>query len=131
MAVIVNPRAGRGAVARGWPAARAVLEETGESYDVTVTERPGHATEAARAAIDSGGRYVVAVGGDGTVHEVVQGMMTAEGPRGEDLVLGVVAAGSGSDFVKTFGLPADPAGAARHLLGDTLWGRLDLVHLSY
>jgi diacylglycerol kinase (ATP) len=124
--VVVNPRAGRGAVGRAWPAVRRVLEEGGLDHDVVVTERPGHATEATRAALDAGCTFVVAVGGDGTVHEVVNGMMGEEGPRNPAAVLGVVAAGSGCDFVKTFGLPQDPADAARHLLGDALWGKLDV-----
>jgi YegS/Rv2252/BmrU family lipid kinase len=122
----VNPRAGRGAVERGWPAVRRVLDDGGVAYDVTVTDRPGHGTEAARAAVEDGCTFVVAVGGDGTVNEVVNGLMAEEGPRNPATVLGVVAAGSGCDFVKTFGLPQDPADAATHLLGDTLWGKIDV-----
>lgn len=111
---------------RGWPAVQRVLDDGGVDYDVTITERPGHGTEAARRAVDDGCAFVVAVGGDGTVHEVVNGLMDDEGPRNPATVLGVVAAGSGCDFVKTFGLPQDPADAARHLLGDTLWGKIDV-----
>ena len=122
----MNPRAGRGAVERGWPAVRTTLDDGGVDYDVTVTERPGHGTEAARKAVEDGCTFVVAVGGDGTVHEVVNGLMGEEGPQNPATVLGVVAAGSGCDFVKTFGLPQDPADAAQHLLGDTLWGKIDV-----
>lgn len=122
----MNPRAGRGAVERGWPAVRTVLDDGGVAYDVTVTDRPGHGTEAARTAVEGGCTFVVAVGGDGTVHEVVNGLMAEEGPRNPATVLGVVAAGSGCDFVKTFGLPQDPADAAQHLLGDSLWGKIDV-----
>lgn len=124
--VIINPRAGRGAVERGWPEVRRVLDEGGVDHDVTITEQPGHAIEATRRAIDAGCTFVVAVGGDGTVHEVVNGLMDSEGPRNPATVLGVVAAGSGCDFVKTFGLPQDPAEAAGHLLGDNLWGKIDV-----
>ena len=102
------------------------MDEGGVDHDVTITEQPGHATDAARRAIDAGCTFVVAVGGDGTVHEVVNGLMDEEGPRNPATVLGVVAAGSGCDFVKTFGLPQDPAEAARHLLGDNLWGKIDV-----
>ena len=124
--IIINPRAGRGAVERGWPEVKRVLDEGGVDHDVTITEQPWHATEAARRAIDGGCTFVVAVGGDGTVHEVVNGLMDEEGPRNPATVLGVVAAGSGCDFVKTFGLPQDPAEAAGHLLGDNLWGKIDV-----
>jgi diacylglycerol kinase (ATP) len=129
--IIVNPRAGRGAVERGWPAARAVLEEGGLTYDMIVTERAGHAGEIARAAALEGAEMVVAVGGDGTVHEVVNGLMGADGAINPACRLGVVAAGSGCDFVKTFGLPADPALAATHLLGDGEWGRLDIGRIRF
>lgn len=131
MAVIVNPRAGRGAVERGWPEVRRVLDEAGLEYATTVTERPGHGTEAARSALESGCRFVVAVGGDGTVHEVVNGMMGEDGPRSAGAVLGVVAAGSGCDFIRTFGLPQDPAAAAAHLSGDALWGRIDVARIDH
>lgn len=131
MRVIVNPRAGRGAVDRGWPAARTVLDEAGLTYEPVVTERAGHATEAARDAVRQGIRFVVAVGGDGTIHEVVNGLMGRDGPLDRELVLGVVSAGSGCDFVKTFGIPKEPAEGARHLLGDSLWGRLDVGRVTH
>ncbi|MGH2830566.1 MAG: diacylglycerol/lipid kinase family protein [Actinomycetota bacterium] len=130
MRVIVNPRAGRGAVQRGWPSVRDVLDEAAVDYAVSFTERPGHGAELARAAMEAGERYVVAVGGDGTVHEVVNGLMEGEGSLDSDTVLGVVAAGSGCDFVKTFGLPQDAAASARHLLGDALWGAIDVGRVS-
>src|SRR5712692_9658114 len=74
--------------------------------------------ELARQAIDDGWTYLVAVGGDGTSHEVVNGMMGDGGPRNRDAVLGIVSAGSGSDFVRTFGLPDDASHGVEHLTGD-------------
>lgn len=131
MRIIVNPRAGRGAVERGWPAVRAVIEEEGLEYEVLFTEGPGHATALAHDALLGDRRFIVAVGGDGTVHEVVNGMMGEHGPLDPDAVLGVVAAGSGGDFVRTFGLTQDPTGAARHLTGSMQWGRLDVGRVRY
>lgn len=81
------------------------------------TTHPGYATQAARDALQGGERYLVAAGGDGTVHEVVNGMFQDNQPIVADAVLGVVAAGSGCDFVKSFGLPGDAVHAARHLAG--------------
>ncbi|MHB8511514.1 MAG: diacylglycerol/lipid kinase family protein [Actinomycetota bacterium] len=129
--IVINPKAGRGAVDRSWPAVRDVLDDARTPYHVTVTEYPGHATLAAREAIEAGERYVVAIGGDGTVHEVVNGLMGKSGALNPDAILGVIAAGSGCDFVKTFGLPADPAASARSLLGDNVWGRIDIGRVSY
>jgi YegS/Rv2252/BmrU family lipid kinase len=77
-------------------------------------------------------RHVVAVGGDGTVHEVVNGLVDAETGTAHrpDTVLGVVAGGSGCDFLRTFGLDRDPATIARHLATDTTQ-RIDLGRARY
>lgn len=131
MRVIINPRAGRGAVERGWPDAKAVLDHAGIDYRVTVTDQAGHATRAARDALASGEKFVVAVGGDGTVNEVINGLMGSDGVADPDAVLGVVAAGSGCDFVKTFGLSQDPATAAKNLLGGGLWGQIDVARVRF
>jgi YegS/Rv2252/BmrU family lipid kinase len=85
---------------------------------VRQTQHAGHATEIARDVVSGGGRFVVAVGGDGTVHEVVNGMIENDKPVNPEAAMGVVAAGTGSDFIKTFGLPASPRDAVRHLDGD-------------
>src|SRR5262249_61634735 len=95
-----------------------ILTETGLDYRVVQTTHPGHATQAARDALRGGERYLVAAGGDGTVHEVINGMIDNDQPVAADAVLGVVAAGSGSDFVRSFGLPGDAVEAAHHLAGD-------------
>src|SRR5919108_566268 len=75
----------------------------------------------AREALEGGTRFLVAVGGDGTIQEVINGMLEDGRPVAGDAVLGVVAAGSGSDFVRTFGLPGDTVKAVRHLQGDRLY----------
>ncbi len=84
--------------------------------DLERTERPGHAVAlAARAAAD-GARYVIAVGGDGTVHEVANGLLSAGGGA----VLGVVPIGSGNDFAKLVGVYRhDPARAVARLVTAT------------
>ena len=118
LVVIANPRSGRGKVGRHLVEIERILISAGLAYRVVRTTHPGHATEAARDALARGERYLVAAGGDGTVHEVLNGMIADDRPIAGDAVLGVVAAGSGSDFVRSFGLPGDAAQAARHLAGD-------------
>ena len=132
--LIANPTSGR---ARG-AALRAtvqLLEAAGVEHTVAVTMHGGHATELARVGVtEQGFRFVVAIGGDGTVNEVVNGLVDADTgePRGEDLVLGVVPGGSGCDFLKTWGLdiPLERL-VERHLLTEAVLpfdlGRIRLV----
>lgn len=111
---------------------RAALRGRGIDSEVAETAGSGDATRLAEQAASAGRRFVVAVGGDGTVHEVVNGLVDAESgrPRAEDLVLGVVAGGSGCDFIRTFGLDRSPEVAARHLDGDALFP-IDLGRVRY
>ena len=129
--MIVNPAAGRGAVGRALPRIIAAVEAEELEYQVVQTDAAGHAEQLARDAVTSGCTFVVAVGGDGTVHEVVNGMMGEDGPLVPDVVLGVIPSGSGSDFVKTFGLPQIPEEAAHNLAGKTVWGALDIARVRY
>ena len=117
MTLICNARSGRGGVGKALPDVRSHLEQRGLEYEVVYTEGRGHASQIARERLESGSRFLVAVGGDGTVHEVVNGMLAGDEAVNPEAVLGVVAAGTGSDFIKTFGLPAMPAHAVAHLDG--------------
>lgn len=127
MLVIANPAAGRGRNAV-LPRLAKALTDAGLAHQVEPTRGPGHATELARSAVTQRDlRFVVAVGGDGTVHEVVNGLVDAESGQAyrDDIVLGVVAGGSGCDFIRTFGLDRSPEVLARHLAGDTTM-RIDM-----
>lgn len=119
--LITNPLAGSGRhdVLR---AATATLDEHGFAYDVAETTAAGDATRLAREAVADGRRFVVAVGGDGTVHEVVNGLIDAETgtPRAEDLVLGILSGGSGCDLARTFGFDRRPEVGVKHLMGQTV-----------
>lgn len=123
MRLVANPAAGRGRNAV-LPRLRAALEARGLEHDVAWTTRPGEASDLARRAVlDEGLRFVVAVGGDGTIHEVVNGLVDVETgqPVAEGLVFGAVPAGSGCDFVRTFGMDRRPEQLAKHLDGDELF----------
>ncbi|MFN2586595.1 MAG: diacylglycerol kinase family protein [Actinomycetota bacterium] len=117
MTLVCNVRSGRGGVAKALPEVTSHLDGRGLEYKVRRTEGPGHATQIAREELEAGVRLVVAVGGDGTVHEVVNGMLVDDRPVNPEAALGVVAAGTGSDFIKTFGIPSLPGHAVAHLDG--------------
>lgn len=129
--LIVNPRAGKGVVRDALPSIETVLRDEELGFDVVETEGPGHATELARAALAEGIGFIAAVGGDGTVSEVVNGFMTDDGAVNPDAILGVVPSGTGCDFARTFGIRQDPVVAARGLAGKTIWGRLDVPRVTY
>lgn len=114
--VIANVRAGTGAAAK--KSLSELLDSTGIEYEIRTTQGPGHATQLAARAIGEGCEYLIAVGGDGTIHEVVNGMMNEDGPIKPGVVLGIIPGGSGSDFVRTFGLPREPEDAVKHLSGE-------------
>jgi YegS/Rv2252/BmrU family lipid kinase len=102
--VILNPVAGRGYGASVEPELRQLLATEGLDFDLVQTEGPWHAAELAAQAVSDGFAIVVAAGGDGTTHEVVNGLMAAS-PEGVVGTLGVIPVGSGSDFANNVGVP--------------------------
>ena len=114
--VIVNPVAGARSTRRKWPAISRLLERIGLSFDFDYTEGVGHAVELAKAAASDGYRYLVAVGGDGTVNEVANGILLS--PHAADTALGVVSTGTGSDFVRSAGIARDYTTACTNLTSD-------------
>lgn len=112
VAVILNPIAGRGAGARLSGQVARHLRQRGLDFELTATTAPGHATALARDAVRRGSEAVVAVGGDGTVNEVLNGLaQTGNGPNGT--ALAVLPIGTGNDFACGAGLPRELAEACR------------------
>jgi len=112
--LICRPRDGRGRVGRELGEVVGFLRS--QDVDPVVVEAPrrGEGSRRAKAAIDSGERFLVAVGGDALAREVADAILRS-GAAGQ-VTMAVVAAGSGCDFVRTFGLPADARSAAPRLL---------------
>ena len=96
--IIVNPAAGRGEAGKAIPEIKRTLESLGLEFDLVRTERPWHAAELAERAAAAGYEVVVAVGGDGTANEVLNGLMLAKGKSGKTAAMGVVGIGRGNDF---------------------------------
>ncbi|MFN2491244.1 MAG: diacylglycerol kinase family protein [Actinomycetota bacterium] len=117
MVLICNTRSARRGLERTLEEVRTHLHGRGLEHEVRYTTRSMDATTIARSALEADVRFLVAVGGDGTVHEVVNGMMADDRALNPESVLGVVAAGRGADFIKTFGIPAMPGHAVAHLDG--------------
>jgi len=120
--VVLNPWAGRGTAGRRRPELEAALRQSGAPFDVVTTHARGGATELAWQGVERGYDRVVAVGGDGTINEVVNGIKGAEASLGLRARLGIIPLGTGSDFIKSLGdvEPNDLAGGVRRAVGDRM-----------
>ena len=118
--VIVNPAAGGGRTARMWRRLRDVMAVTLPAEHAE-TRGPGDGERLAREAATAGAQLVVAVGGDGTLNEVVNGVRSA----GAQTPVGAVLTGRGCDACRNFGVPRDPVAAVR-ALADGHNARFDL-----
>ena len=111
--LIVNPRAGAG---RGIHNITGHLRERGVPFTVAATTGRGDAAGLARLACRAGVRAIVCVGGDGTLNEIVNGCMTADGDIFPDVVLGHIPSGTAQDFARSAGLPLTRYAAVDFLL---------------
>jgi YegS/Rv2252/BmrU family lipid kinase len=112
--VILNPSAdlGRGILKKE------IIKSEGEKwggFDLVVTDRQGHASKLAHQAVGEGYDVIVAAGGDGTVHEVVNGMLQDGKPRSK---LGVIPIGTGNDFAYGTNIPKEIPAAVEHIFRD-------------
>jgi diacylglycerol kinase (ATP) len=119
--LIYNPAAGGGRAQRLMDRLASNLADVPD-LEVTATRERGHATELARAMADRDDTVVISVGGDGTHHEVVNGLL----PDGR-AQMAVIPAGSGNDFAASLGIPEDPEAA----LGVALAGRARAVDVGW
>ncbi len=126
--IILNPAAGRGTAGRKRAELEAALHAAGIGYDLVMTHTRGGGSELAWQAAEKGYRQIVAVGGDGTINEVVNGIKGAEARSRNRPHLAVIPLGTGSDFVKSLPghRPNDVAGGVARLAG----GRLMSVDLG-
>lgn len=107
--VIVNPHSRGGATARRWKRAESKVRAALGDLEVEATRAPRDAERIAREGVRAGVRRLVVAGGDGTLSEVVTGLLAAGlGDRAE---IGLLPFGTGGDFVRTLGLPRDLDGA--------------------
>jgi YegS/Rv2252/BmrU family lipid kinase len=101
---IINPASARGATLRAWADARKEIVAAGVSFEEHVTTHGGEATEVTREALKIGVARIVAVGGDGTLSEVVNGYFDCGRAINSDAAIGLLPSGTGSDFRRSLGL---------------------------
>lgn len=141
---VVNPNAGSGKTVSEWPKAETLLKENRIGYEYRTTWSCGAASEIAMKACGEGYRRFLAVGGDGTVHEVLDGIVRfvkmsgvaaafdgeeSHVPELSDFTLAVIPVGSGNDWIRTLGVPKD-ASAVISLIKKESFGRQDVFRIS-
>lgn len=127
---IVNPASGGGRSGREWAAIEGWLPSTGIPFEIVMTTRPLEATEIAERAVRESRPVVVAVGGDGTVNEVVNGFFHNGAPIPTTSRMAMVPLGTGGDFRRTLNIPLDHR-AAMEVLKTGIPRRLDAGCVTY
>ncbi|GAA0459455.1 diacylglycerol kinase family protein [Alkalibacillus silvisoli] len=107
---IVNQKSGSGRALKVWYHVESILWEREVDYEVSFTQSPNHATQLVQQIINSKVKAIIIVGGDGTVHEVINGLQGSKTP------LGIIPAGSGNDFCRGMGIPSHYKEALERIL---------------
>ncbi len=111
--VIVNPVAGSGRGLIDFPQISKLLRNDDIRHDAVFTEHKHHATELTVTAANQGYRRIIVIGGDGTLNEVVNGLFIQKAVEPREMLLAVIAVGTGNDWVRTFGIPQHYSEAIR------------------
>lgn len=127
---IVNPNAGKGTVVKKWPVISDILTKNKISFEAVFTTHRYHAVELTIDALKSGFRNIISVGGDGTLHEIVNGIFHQTEVPVHEITVAVIPAGSGNDWVKMYGISQNYEKAVKCIVeGKTLMQ--DLGRVSY
>lgn len=105
--VIVSKKSGGGKAFEEWPGIRKLLLSKGFKFSEAFTDHRFHATELAREAIADGYRKILAVGGDGAIHEILNGVMEQSEVPSTDITLGIIPVGSGNDWSRLYDIPKE------------------------
>ena len=131
--VIVNPKAGSGRGLKDWPVISNLMYNSGLKFTCVFTEHKFHAIELTVSAVNNGYRHIVAVGGDGTIHEVVNGIFIQKAVSTTDIFLAVIPTGTGNDWIRMYGISATYSEAVEALvqkiLGNALGGFTTVILL--
>ena len=104
---VVNPNAGGGRVATEWPVLSNKLKGRGFVFEEVFTTHRYHAVELVIYALKRGFRKIISVGGDGTLHEIVNGLFYQQEVPVSDVTLAVLPAGSANDWTRMYRIPRD------------------------
>ena len=110
---IVNPNAGNGKGGKDRDRISDILNRNNIRFEMRSTGRKGQATEFTRDLIANGYRKIISIGGDGTLHEVINGILTQNLCASTDVTIGIIPVGTGNDWGRMFGIPLIYEGAVQ------------------
>ncbi len=128
--VVVNPNSANGSTGRHWSEMEQQIKDTIGEFDWKFTRNMGDATNITKDAINDGFDLVVAVGGDGTNNEVINGFFDQEEQLNPECAFSFICRGTGGDFRKTFGWSVDLSEALERIKGGKT-NQIDLGRFSY
>jgi YegS/Rv2252/BmrU family lipid kinase len=102
---IINPVAGNGRGSKYWRKIQLLLKASNIDFDFGISTYPQHSTHLASYAVLKGHRYIAAVGGDGTINEVINGIFNQQKVPTDSITFAVIPIGTGNDWVKTHKIP--------------------------
>lgn len=105
--VIINPNSGSHKGERDWPVIHSLLHEAGLSFQYIFSEYHRHAISITTTGIKQGFRHIIAVGGDGTINEVVNGIFDQDSVPTSEITLGAITIGTGNDWGRMFDIPVN------------------------
>jgi YegS/Rv2252/BmrU family lipid kinase len=111
--IVVNPNAGKKKGQKDWNQIEKLLSEYGIEYRVVFTGKQRDAIKIVEHGIQDGFRRIAAVGGDGTMNEVVNGVFRQSAVPTDQITIGIITVGTGNDWGRMFGIPRDYEGAIR------------------
>ena len=99
--VIINPTSGNNSSKQKWPKIKSLLEAQEFQFEFKFTEYANHSVKITQNAIKQGFKNIICVGGNGTLHNILNGIMTQTHVNSADINIGVIAIGTGNDWIKT------------------------------
>lgn len=102
--VIVNPSSGNGTSKKKWPLIFKELKKQQINFEYDFTSYKKHSTKLVQNAIKNGFKKFICIGGDGTIHNIVNGILIANPNNIKDIKIGVIPVGTGNDWIKTYGI---------------------------
>jgi diacylglycerol kinase (ATP) len=112
-AIIVNPNAGNQKGQKDWPQIRSILQKHSFDFIHRFTSLQGEAKDICQELIQKGYRKFIAIGGDGTMNEVINGIFAQHEVSGDEFTVGIIPVGTGNDWCRTFDIPNDYEGAIK------------------